>query len=379
MKKVCVHVRTAVNAAGIRKERQAGRDVVIVPSATMPDNIVMNGVRYPAAEIEKSFPSLNMTPAPLGHPEIEGGFISASDPRGLARSWIGAWNQNVRRENGRVWLDKVIDVETANRYPGGKAVLEAIEKGEPIHTSTGLVCMMDDAEEGAADGATFVASSIVFDHDAILLGESGAATPSQGVGMLVHSAAGDGSEEIEVLNASFEEDADDHLDWAIKDLARALEHRDKAGYLERLKSAILEVLPGLPRRETPTNRKESDVMSDEAIKALSDKFDGIVEGLEAKISAAVNAAVKPISDGMAALENAEKAKEEQELAELRNSIVESGLLDEEAAGELTLKAARGLANKATDAAATPGRRSAAVHSAQPTGDKPGFLLPKSEG
>ena len=54
-KQVRVNVKTAINSSGIRRERRDGRDYIIVPSATMPDNIVMNRVRYPADEIAKAF------------------------------------------------------------------------------------------------------------------------------------------------------------------------------------------------------------------------------------------------------------------------------------------------------------------------------------
>src|SRR5690606_1127908 len=97
-----------------------------------------------------------------------------------------AWNKNVRRTNGRVFVDKVIDVATANQLDGGKAVLEAIDKGEPIHSSTGLYCMLTAVQNDAE--VDWEASDIVFDHDAILLGEEGAATPAQGVGLLVNAA-----------------------------------------------------------------------------------------------------------------------------------------------------------------------------------------------
>jgi hypothetical protein len=183
MTQVRVNVRTLANVKAVRKEKRNGREVVIVPSATLPDNVVMNGIMYPADEIEKGYISLNRTPAPLSHPMINGKFVSASDPEGINIGWIGAWNENVRRENGRVHLDKVIDVERANQSEGGKAVLAAIERGEPVHTSTGLLCNLE-----AANGDVpykHIARNLVFDHDAILLDEEGAATPEQGVGMLV--------------------------------------------------------------------------------------------------------------------------------------------------------------------------------------------------
>lgn len=226
-RQVRVNVRSAVNNATIRRERRDGRDYIIVPSTTLPDNIVMNGsagrVRYPEAEIAKSFASLENTPAPLGHPTIEGAFVSAKDPEGLARGWVGAWNRNVRREGGRVHMDKVIDVATANQLDGGKAILSAIEKGEPIHTSVGLYCMLSEA---ADDDAEFDASDIVFDHDAILLGEEGAATPAQGVGMMVNAAKDADGEKIDVINCSLADDIDRDIGWGIESMLRGLERKN---------------------------------------------------------------------------------------------------------------------------------------------------------
>lgn len=123
-KRVRVNVRTLANTAAVRREKRNGRDVVIVPSATLPDDVVMNGIQYPADEIEKSYRTLNRTPAPAGHPLINGQFVSASDPEGINIAWIGAWNENVRRENGRVFLDKVIDVARASQSDEGRAVLD---------------------------------------------------------------------------------------------------------------------------------------------------------------------------------------------------------------------------------------------------------------
>ncbi|MTV28744.1 hypothetical protein FTX61_25700, partial [Nitriliruptoraceae bacterium ZYF776] len=154
------------NAAAVKEVVRNGRTLKIVPSATLPDDVVMNGILYPANEIEASFASLERTPAPLGHPTINGKFVSATDPEGINIGYIGAWNENVRREGGRVLLDKVIDVEVANRTDGGKAVLAALENGGPIHTSTGLLANIENYK---GEGYERIARGIVFDHDAILL------------------------------------------------------------------------------------------------------------------------------------------------------------------------------------------------------------------
>lgn len=374
-KTVRVNVRAVANVAAVRKEKRNGRDVVIVPSATMPDDIVMNDIRYSAKEIAKSFASLNRTPAPLGHPTINGKFVSARDPEGINIGWIGAWNENVRQEKGRVLLDKVIDVERANQSEGGKRVLEAIEKGDPVHTSTGLLCVLD-AANGDVD-FKFDARDIVFDHDAILLDEDGAATPEQGVGMLVN-AKGE-TEEIEVIN-SFVEDADREMDWAVESLARALDRRSKATVMERMKAAILEAI-GLSERKPSANRKEADMADEKQLTDLSAKIDGLpaaiaealTKPLGDAIGTAVTNAVKPLVDAQNEIVANQKAKDEEELKGLREKIVKANLLDESAAGELTLNAARSLAKKAD-----PGK-AASLNGATATGDKPAFKLPKAEG
>lgn len=193
MKQIRVNMRSKVANSKIRRERNAdGRNVIIVPSATLPDNVVMNGGLYPAEEIEKSYMTLDNTPAPLGHPQINGQFVNASLPQAINSFYVGAYNTNVRREDGKVYLDKVIDVEVAERTEGGRRLIDAINAGQPIHTSTGLVC---DRENTKGEGWEWVARNMLFDHDAILLDEEGAATPEQGVGMMVNGVT------IEVVNA----------------------------------------------------------------------------------------------------------------------------------------------------------------------------------
>lgn len=341
MTQVRVNVRSIANVAKVRKEKRNGRDVIIVPSATLPDNVVMNGIRYEAAEIAKSFATLNRTPAPYGHPVINGKFVSARDPEGINIGWIGAHNENARQVDGRVLLDKVIDVEVANRSEQGKAVLNAIEAGEPVHTSTGLLCELEPVE--GDDGIRANARNIYFDHDAILLNEEGAATPEQGVGMLVN-AKGE-QEEIEVINSSLLEDYEREVDRAGMYLLEALDRRERATVWEKLKAAFSGAMPA--EREPSNNTKETGMtVTTEQFAALSAEVTALSEGIGDKITAAVNAAVKPLTDNLDAIQNAQKAKDEAELAGHVEAIVKANILDEESAKELTLNAARKLAEKA---------------------------------
>lgn len=365
---VRVNVRSVANTKKVRREKRNGRDVIIVPSATMPDDVVMNEIQYPAKEIAKSFASLNRTPAPLGHPTINGKFVSARDPEGINIGWIGAWNENVRQEKGRVLLDKVIDVERANQSEAGKRVLDAIEKGEPVHTSTGLLCMLD-AANGDVD-FKFSARDIEFDHDAILLDEEGAATPAQGVGMLVN-ARGE-QEEIEVINSVIEDDAERELGWAVDSLARAMERRQRATLLDRMKTAIVDLFGS--ERETSTNEKENAMpVTDEQFKALSAEVKTLSDGIAEKITNAVTAAVKPLIDAQAQMAANQKAKDDAELSGLVEKIVKANLMDEAAAKELTLNAARALAKKAE-----PGKAAPLNGAFKPASEKKGFALPKSD-
>lgn len=349
-RQVRVNVRTAINSAAIRRERRDGRDYIIVPSATMPDGIVMNRTRYPADEIAKAFGSLERTPAPLGHPTIEGAFVSAKDPEGLARGWIGAWNRNVRRENGRVFMDKVIDVATANQLDGGKTVLEAIEKGEPIHSSTGLYAILTAVEND--ENVDWEASDIVFDHDAILIGEDGAATPAQGVGLMVNAAAAPDGEKVDVMNCTIDDDIDRDLAWSAESMLRAVERKERLPLLRRIIQIMTGEVQGDP---TPAITEGTALNADEGTmdKAQFDALQGEVKtlsdtvaGIPDTIATAVTNALKPVTDALAAQAQADKDKAEADRLALVNKVVEAGLLAEDVAKDAAAPVLNALLEKA---------------------------------
>ena len=156
-----VNIKHRVNNAAIKREQRNGRDVIVVPSATLPDNVIMNGIKYPTDVIEAGYKTFERTHAPLGHPVVNGAYVSAADPEALNGFWIGAYNENVRRENGRVYMDKVVDVEVAQSLERGRRFLDAVEKQEPISTSTGL--LLDVANE-EGEGYNRVAMSLSLIH-----------------------------------------------------------------------------------------------------------------------------------------------------------------------------------------------------------------------
>lgn len=175
-----VNVTTSVKPSAIREELHNGRVFLVMPSKTLPDNVVMNGMLYPADEIAKSFMSLEGTVAPLGHPIVNGEYVSANHPEAYLHN-VGAFNKNVRRENGSVYIEKWLDKAYAEKV--APELMDAINKGEPISTSTGLMC---DREPVKGKPYPYVARNMRFDHDAILLNETPAAGVEQGVGMMVN-------------------------------------------------------------------------------------------------------------------------------------------------------------------------------------------------
>jgi len=189
-----VNVTTKVNSQAIRRETYNGRPHLVLPSYTLPANVVMNGGLYPASEIDAHYQGLEGTLAPLGHPTVDGKFVSAFSPEGINAGHIGAWNRNVKKSGNRVYAEKWVDTTVANQSEGGRELLErvaAIERGEdvpPIHTSVAVFLdQLEASAEQQAQGIEWVAKINAMDHDAILLHEVGAAQPEQGVGLMVNA------------------------------------------------------------------------------------------------------------------------------------------------------------------------------------------------
>lgn len=190
-----VNIQTQVNSKTIRRETHNGREHWVIPSYTLPANVVMNRGLYPATEIDAHYQKLDGTLAPLGHPQVNGEFVSAFSPEGINVGHVGAWNRNVKKSGNRVYVEKWLDVEVAQQSEGGRRLLErleALDKGEdvpPIHTSVAVFLERLEANETqrTEGGYDWIAKIHGVDHDAILLDEVGAATPDQGVGLMVNA------------------------------------------------------------------------------------------------------------------------------------------------------------------------------------------------
>lgn len=194
-----VQCLSQVNPNAVTRRQINGVEHIVVSSYTLPDDVVMNDVIYPAEEIEAGYETLERTLAPIEHPtNSQGEYISAADPEAIHNFYAGAYNANVTRENGRVHIEKHINVQEALRTDRGKRLLDRIneietsDKPRPIHTSVALWLTLEKLDKprtnAAGDQYSMIGRDFIYDHDAILLDSIGAATPAQGVGMAINSS-----------------------------------------------------------------------------------------------------------------------------------------------------------------------------------------------
>lgn len=341
-KQIRVNIRTRVNNADIRQETRDGRQVIIVPSKTLPDNIVMNGGLYPADEIASSFHSLEGTLAPVGHPMVNGQYVSALHPEALTGEYQPfARNENVRRQNGVVLLDKVIDVANAEKSEKGQRVIAAINEKKPIHTSTGIMLEREPVQN--ADGHDWIARNMCFDHDCILLDQPGAATPEQGVGMMVNAEGQ--PVEIDVINAELTDDL-------MQSFENIEENEHNTGLIANLMKAFRSVLQSEQATGLLTsNCNGEDTMTPEQHKELMDAINSLKQPVvnaedQAKATgAAIAEAVKPLVDAVNALQADKVAAAEAEKAALVDAVVNANVLDKVTAESMTVNQLKPLAEK----------------------------------
>lgn len=379
-----INLKATVNAASIRREVVNGREHIVIPSYTLPGGVVMNGGLYPAEEIDRAYTTLEGTFAPLSHPMVDGEYVSAKTPEAINAYHVGAYNKNVEKRGNRIYLEKFLDVETASQSEQGRRLLAAVAAGEPIHTSTGVFLVQEAAEGEDYD---WIARDMVFDHDAILLDEPGAAGPDKGVGMLVNTVLVPNLGERVLngdtwgarMNAISEavrkrfgradawtcvDDFDDrrvvysnpegsfYIDYIILDGKARLEGEPLPVQAETAYFARNSIFANLwqfmrnalsSEPVTPTEPSEDQDMTPEELKAALD------EQAE-KMTQAVNAAVSPVAERLQKLETELAANSEQALAAKRTAAAEALGVEAETLSGMTANQLDAVIAKATPAA-----------------------------
>ena len=205
-----VNIASLVVNSDIRTETIEGVEFIVIPSRTLPKDVVMNSIMYPSEEVEAAISTLDMSPVTIGHPVVNGKFAPASDPISQAAYGIlGAHNRvKGKTDDGRWVVEKLIPTEQLQNTERGKKLAEAIKHKRPIHTSTGVYLTKEPEIGVNAMGQEYTSRAKIdrFDHDAILLNEVGAATPEQGVGLFVNEAGEKEETEVMYVNLSSGDD-----------------------------------------------------------------------------------------------------------------------------------------------------------------------------
>lgn len=205
-----VNISSLVVNSDIRTETIEGVEFTVIPSRTLPKDVVMNSIMYPSEEVEAAISTLDMSPVTIGHPVVNGKFAPASDPISQAAYGIlGAHNRvKGKTDDGRWVVEKLIPTEQLQNTERGKKLAEAIKHKRPIHTSTGVYLTKEPEIGVNAMGQEYTSRARIdrFDHDAILLNEVGAATPEQGVGIFVNASGEEEETEVMYVNLSSGDD-----------------------------------------------------------------------------------------------------------------------------------------------------------------------------
>lgn len=385
---VQVNIMAQVNSASIRRETYNGREHIVIPSRTLPFGVVMNGGLYTRESIEANYQSLEGTLAPLGHPMVNGQFVSAFSPEGINVGHVGAWNRNVRIDGNRVYVEKWLDVEVAQRTEEGRDLVSRIEglergEGEPISTSVAAFLeRMEANETQRQQGIKWVANIHRLDHDAILIDEAPAASTKQGVGLMVNADhakliqanAGalvgesyrDRERRIEqAAKAQFAQGADDYV-W-VADFtdsqaiivrnggeAQLCGYTDESGAIQfdTTSTPVVRqeswIAPIVNRFKSIFNNHQAqpDLLHKEAEMALTpEEQAALVEKLGAAVSANMAEQIKPLAEKIEALETNHNHLAEQLTANVRAEEAEKRKAVAAKFGE---DVAKGLAGNALD-------------------------------
>lgn len=237
MKLSSIHVKSlAINASNISTTTINGQEHYVIRGAVpIVDDIVMNGGLYPAEEINNSYQTMERKLMPIGHPMVNGKYVSANDPQAVNDYYAGAWAQNVSKANDKVVMDVYVNKAVADTKPDGKRLIQRLDdmisgnNADPIHVSTGLLLNKEQkAGESKQKKYSWVAHNMQFDHIAILLDEPGAGTPEEGVGMFVNADGQEG----EVETASLIDAANSLKDGLVNKVKFFLTHNSDASFDE---------------------------------------------------------------------------------------------------------------------------------------------------
>ena len=359
-----VNMLNSVNADSIQIERKVknGENYTIIKNVVWgKDNSVLNGGLYAESEMSKSFAEMEGKLMPYSHPEVNGKYIAISKQTNpdaadaLALTYIGAHGVNVRRKKPYYIKDIEINDRVASAHNGGKEVLDWANKAElylsgkgekpaPLNLSTGLnlTKVNSDGESNGKD-YTWSAANLDWDHDAFV--DTGAGGDE--IGLAFNSKG----EECEVITCNITNELDQSVteDALLSKIWNKFLNKVKStddGQLSPEINSHIEVDPmkemlinalkakgvetdGLDDAALLLKYNESmkgDVKKDEEDKDKKKEDKAMnAESIQALVDTAVNAAVKPLQDQIAANANEKKSDAIKTIMARNSSFTEDEL------------------------------------------------------
>lgn len=184
-------------AGGGSRRMHGGLEYAVYPVVMLVEGVhhgaLGDPVFYPAEVLAASASQWERMPIPIQHPRSAGGdYLLCNDPL-VAADWSVGWIEQPRFVDGKLRAEAWVNVELAKtKQPG---LLEALDAGEPMDVSTGLLAT-DDGTPGVWNGEEFSSSitEIIPDHLALLPGVQGACSWSDGCGVRANNK-NDGKQE----------------------------------------------------------------------------------------------------------------------------------------------------------------------------------------
>jgi hypothetical protein len=170
-----------------RKVKKNGVDFLVVPGVPIREQ-VLNDYLVPGEEISRFVGAWNGRPVSINHPQTNNGSANSPDTDVpiVGALYNCAWDEAERRLTGEYWLN----MSDAAQTESGQAILNAVENGVTLETSTGYYAD-EEIAAGIFGGKRYeiIHHNLRPDHVAILPADTGACSVADGCGVNRNCAA----------------------------------------------------------------------------------------------------------------------------------------------------------------------------------------------
>lgn len=174
----------SLNNYNLTTKQYNGKDYLVVPVVMMRDGVHSGShgaLRHTTEELSKFVDSWNGIPVTVTHPKVKGAFVSANSPEVLEQFSVGQVFETYIDEDK---LKGYAYIEESRLSAINITALAAIKNNQPLDVSVG-VFNDEIAQKGEWKGKAYVAIATNYrpDHLALLPGQSGACSWSDGCGI----------------------------------------------------------------------------------------------------------------------------------------------------------------------------------------------------